>query len=76
MGRNRKIRESHINIFKNEIFWNIIQLSISLNVECQIRHLDKEDTNGDLEICDTINKTDKAFIDFLHRYKVSIGQIH
>ena len=76
ISRNRKIRENHINLFKNETFWNIIQLSISLNVECQIRTLDKEDINGDLEICDTINKTDKAFIDFLHRYKTSIGKLH
>ena len=70
----RLIRENHKNLIKNEQFWEILKLSIALNVECQIKKLEKEDINGNKETCDTRNKTDKAFIDFLYRYKTSMSQ--
>ena len=76
INRTKQIRESHIGIIKNEIFWDILKLSIAVNIECQLKKFDKEDINGDMEVCDTRNKTDKAFIDFLYRYRTSICQIH
>ena len=44
-----------------------------MNVDGQIKHLEKPDINGDTESCETKNKTDKAFIDFLYRFRVSIS---
>ena len=75
-NRKKRIRESYTNIFNNEKFWNTLKISIALNVECQIKTFDKEDINGDLETCDTRNKTDKAFIDFLYRFNTSMSQEH
>ena len=69
----KKIRESYTHFFKNEVFWNTLKISIALNVECQIKKLKKKDINGD-ESCDTRNKTDKAFIDFLYRFKTSMSK--
>ena len=70
---NKKIREDHTKLFKNDIFWNTLKIAISLNVECQIVKFDKEDINGDMESCETKNRTDKAFIDFLYRFKTPIS---
>jgi len=58
---NKKIREDHTKLFKNETFWSTLKIAISLNVECQIVKFDKEDINGDMESCETKNRTDKAF---------------
>ena len=75
-NKKKKKKENYKNLFKNEQFWETLKLSIALNVECQIKKLDTEDINGDKESCDTRNKTDEAFIDFLHRFKTSISQEH
>ena len=72
-GEIQQIREEHTNIFKNEKFWNLIKISIALNVDCVIKKLEKVNINGDMEVCDTKNKTDKAFIDFLYRYRSPIS---
>ena len=69
----RKIREKHQKYFKNEQFWEILKVSISLNVECSITKFDYKDINGDTEKCETKNKTDKAFIDFLYRFESPIS---
>ena len=68
-----KIRESHQQYFPNENFWDQLKLSIALNVSGQIREYEGKDINGDMEYCETKNKTDKAFIDFLYRFRVSIS---
>ena len=69
-----KIREGFENYFKNEQFWEQLKISIALNIDGQINHLETPDVNGDTETCETKNKTDKAFIDFLYRFKVSISK--
>ena len=71
-----QIRQNHSEIFKNDNFWDMLKLTIAVNVECQIKKFDKENIYGDMEICETRNKTDKAFIDFLNRFKTSISQEH
>ena len=70
----RQIREDPNNTFQNEIFWNLIKISIALNVECAIKKLDVPNINGDTEICETKNKTDKPFINFLYRFKSPISK--
>ena len=67
------IREDHNTLFKNDSFWDVLKVAISLNVDCSIKRLDKPNINGDMEICETKNKTDKAFIDFLYRFRSPIS---
>ena len=69
----RQIREDHNKYFKNEQYWEILKVAIALNVECTITKKDERDINGDTEKCQTKNKTDKAFIDFLYRFKSPIS---
>jgi len=69
----KQIRENYNTIFKNEKYWNTLKVSIALNVETTITKLNEPDINGDMEICETKNKTDKAFIDFLYRFKSPIS---
>ena len=66
----KQIREDHEKYFKNEQYWEVLKVAISLNVECSITKYDYRDINGDTEKCETKNKTDKAFIDFLYRFKI------
>ena len=68
-----KIREDHQKYFSNENYWDQLKLSLALNVDGQIREFKEKDANGDMEYCETKNKTDKAFIDFLYRFRVSIS---
>ena len=72
-NNDQKIREGYEIYFKNKKFWEQLKISVSLNVDGQIKHLEKPDINGDTESCETKNKTDKAFIDFLYRFRVSIS---
>ena len=67
------IREDHKTLFQNAQFWDILKVAISLNVDCSIKKLDKPTINGDMEICETKNKTDKAFIDFVYRFRSPIS---
>ena len=69
-----QIREDHKTIFDNDKYWEILKVSIALNVDSSIKKLEKENINGDLEICETKNKTDKAFIDFLYRFRSPISK--
>ena len=69
----KPIRENHEQYFKNEQFWEILKVAIALNVDCSITKYDYRDLNGDTEKCETKNKTDKAFIDFLYRFKSPIS---
>ena len=68
-----KIRENPLDTF-NEDYFNILRTAISLNVECTITRLNEPNINGDYEVCDTKNKTDMAFIDFLYRMKSPISE--
>jgi len=75
-NEDKQIREDYTTKFKNEKFWNILKTALALNVECSIKKLDKANINGDTEIAETKNKTDKAFIDFLYRFKSPISIEH
>ena len=68
-----QIREDHNTLFSNDKYWEILKVAIALNVDCSIKKLDRPNINGDTEICETKNKTDKAFIDFLYRFKSPIS---
>jgi len=46
--------------------------AISLNVDCTVTKLELPNENGDTETYETKNKTDKAFIDFLYRFKTTL----
>jgi len=70
----RKMREDHNIYFKNEKYWDILKSSLAVNVDGTIKHLESPNINGDMEVCETKNKTDKAFIDFLYRFKSSISK--
>ena len=69
----KQIREDYNTCFKNEKFWNTLRVAIALNVDSSITKLNEPDINGDMEICETKNKTDKAFIDLLYRFKSPIS---
>ena len=69
----KQIRENYNTLFKNELYWNILKIAIALNVDSIITKLNEPDINGDTEICETKNKTDKAFIDFLYRFRSPIS---
>ena len=71
----KKIREEHSNYFKSESYWEQVRLAIALNVDGNIKELEVPDDNGDIEYFETKNKTDKAFIDFLYRFKESINNL-
>ena len=71
---NLKIREGFENYFKSDKFWEQLKIAIALNIDGQINQLEIPDQNGDTETCETKNKTDRAFIDFLYRFRVSINK--
>ena len=48
-----QIRENHEQYFKNEQYWEILKVAISLNVECSITKYNDPDINGDMEKCET-----------------------
>ena len=69
----QQIREDHTNLFNNEKFWEMLKVAIAVNVDASIKKLETTNINGDNEICETKNKTDKAFIDFLYRFRSPIS---
>ena len=70
----RLIREDFKTLFDSDKYWEALKVAIALNVDSSIKKLEKENINGDTEICETKNKTDKAFIDFLYRFKSPISK--
>ena len=69
-----KIRENPDIYFKNNNYWDQLRIATALNVDGQIKELGSPDINGDTESCETKNKTDRAFIDFLYRFRASISR--
>ena len=69
----RQIREDPDKYFKNKDYWNLLKIAIALNVDCSITRLQYPEINGDKEKCETKNKTDKAFIEFLYRFRSPIS---
>ena len=70
-----KIREEHQKYFENETYWNLLRTALSVNVDCIINYFTKPDVNGDMEECESKNKTDKALINFLYRVKSPVSEI-
>ena len=70
---NKKLREDYTNYFKSQIYWDFLKTSIALNIDGTIKTFDTPNIDGDMEECETKNKTDKAFIDFLYRFKSPIS---
>ena len=70
----KQIREDYKTLFDNSKYWETLRVAIAVNVDSSIKKLEKENINGDMEICETKNKTDKAFIDFLYRFKSPISR--
>ena len=69
-----QIREDYKTLFNNDKYWVTLKTAIALNVDASIKKLERENINGDMEICETKNKTDKAFIDFLYRFRAPISK--
>ena len=70
----KQIREDYTTLFNNSTYWETLRVAIALNVDASIKKLEKENINGDMEVCETKNKTDKAFIDFLYRFRSPISE--
>ena len=69
----QKVKINPLDVFNNENYWETLELAMSLNIECQIQNMDKDDEiDGSYEKCDSWNKTDKSFINFLNKFGVSI----
>ena len=71
----QEIRESSNLYFKNEKYWNLLRTSISINIDGHINQLKEPNVNGDIEECESKNKTDNALIKFLYRLKSPISEI-
>ena len=74
MNVNEKLRLEHTEIISNDNYWEILYTAIALNVDCTIKKLSEPDSNNDIEIAESKNKTDKGFIEFLHQYKSPISE--
>ena len=70
----KKLRNHYNLIIDNEIYWETLQMSISVNVDCEIIPLAQSNINGDTEECTTKNKTDKAFTEFLYQFKSPVSK--
>ena len=70
-----KIREDHGVYFSNDNYWQLLRTSLSVNVDCHINYLPQPNVNGDIEECNSKNKTDNALINFLYRIKSPISEI-
>ncbi|MCQ2973149.1 MAG: cation-translocating P-type ATPase, partial [archaeon] len=68
-----KLHEDHNTIFTNEKYWEVLKQAIALNVDCSIKKLNQPDENGETEICEAKNKTDKGFIDFLYHFRTLVS---
>ena len=73
--QSEEIRENSNNYFNNEKYWELLRNSLSLNVESHINYLNEPNINGDMEICESKNKTDNALINFLYRLRSPISEI-
>ena len=73
INMSKKLRQNYSELIQNNIYWEVLYTAIALNVDCIINKLEKADINEDLEICESKNKTDKGFIEFLYQYKSPIS---
>ena len=70
-----EIRENPEKYFKNEEFWKLLRTSLSINIDGHINSLKEPNINGDIEECESKNKTDHSIIKFLYRLKSPISEI-
>ena len=70
-----KIRENPEKYFKNKDYWNLLRTSLSINIDGHINTLKEPNINGDIEECESKNKTDHSIINFLYRLKSPISEI-
>ena len=71
----KTIREDYEKYFKNKKYWNLLRTALSINVDVHINFLNEPNINGDMEECESKNKTDNALINFLYRLKSPISEI-
>ena len=71
----KDIRENHDKYFNNEIYWDLLRKSLSLNINGHITYLNEPNIYGDKEECSSKNKTDNAIIELLYRLKSPISEI-
>ena len=70
-----EIRENSDKYFKNIKYWNLLRTSLSLNIDGHINPFNAPNINGDIEECESKNKTDNALIKFLYRLKSPVSEI-
>ena len=73
--QDEEIRENSDNYFNNGKYWELLRTALSLNVESHISYLNEPNINGDIEVCESKNKTDHALIKFLYRLRSPISEI-
>jgi hypothetical protein len=69
----KKLRNNYNLIIDNDKFWEILEMSIAVNIDCEIIPLLQPDINGDIESYTTNNKTDKEFIEFLYQFQSRVS---
>ena len=75
VNSSKKVRQNPSDIFTNQEYWDTLRTALSLNVDASIQALNNPDENGDTEICDSKNKTDKGFIEFIYQFRSPISEI-
>ena len=75
INSSKKVRQNPSEIFTNQAYWDTLRTALSLNVDASIQQLNSPDENGDTETCDSKNKTDKGFIEFIYQFKSPISEI-
>ena len=75
INSSKKVRQNPSEIFTNQAYWDTLRTALSLNVDASIQQLSSPDENGDTETCDSKNKTDKGFIEFIYQFKSPISEI-
>ena len=75
INSGKKVRQNPSEIFTNQTYWDTLRTALSLNVDASIQQLSSPDENDDTEVCDSKNKTDKGFIEFIYQFKSPISEI-
>ncbi len=69
-----KLRQDRTEIIDNNNYWEVLRTTVSLNVDATIKKLASPNQDGDTEICESKNKTDKGFIEFLYQFRSPISE--
>ena len=69
-----KLRQDRTEIIENNNYWEVLRTTVSLNVDATINKLDSPNQDGDTETCESKNKTDKGFIEFLYQFRSPISE--